>query len=813
MTTAVGALAPSATPHCAHCGLLVPRSLRKAEGPSFCCSGCETVYHLIQQHGLGEYYTLRDVLPQGPADLALAEQAYREYDDPHFLDKNADALEGGQLQVQLYVEGVHCSACLWLIEKAMLQIDGVQEARLHFGLSRLSLRFSPAEVRLSQIAVRLSHLGYRPHPVRLAKDGHQRAARCMLIRIGVAAAVAGNVMLMAFALYGGEYSGMEASHRSLFRWLSLAASLPAVLYSAWPFYRSAVAGLLNRVFHMDLPISLGILAGFVSGVVNTVRGEGEIYFDSVTALIFLLLVGRMLQLRQQRAVTESSQMLHALTPAWARRIRKGEAERIALDAIDTDDLLEVRAQECFPADGILVRGRSSVDASLLSGESLPTPLQADDEVFAGTTNLEDTVLIRAKGPVSESRVAKLSELVEKAATTRSPVVQLADRVAGWFVAVVLLLAGLTVLSWSLIDPAVAIDHGVALLVVSCPCALGLATPLAMTAAIGRAARNGILVRSGAALEALSRPGTILFDKTGTLTHGRLEVSTVRAPDGSALAPKALSALLPLLDAAERSSQHPIAKALRRFCRSQQTFLALEVVQTEVVVGSGVQAQVKTPDGVRTVRVGSPQWVHPDAPSLEHLSSVSIAVDGIPQALLGLTDELRAEARASVDALLKRGFQVGIVSGDNQAVVSAVGERLGLPPEACVGNTSPEGKLAYLRALEGPVIMVGDGVNDAAALAAATVGVAVHGGAEVALAAADVYLSKSGIEPVLHLVKGAKKTTAVLRSNVLFSLSYNAFGASLAAFGFLSPLVAALLMPISSLVVVTHSFRSAFRVRG
>jgi Cu2+-exporting ATPase len=700
---------------------------------------------------------------------------------------------------------------MWLIEKAMAREPGVREARLEFGRARLHVAWHPAHTQLSTLARRLAGLGYVPHPARLGSgDAERGEMRRLVIRIGVAGAVAGNVMLMAFALYGGWLSGMADDHRRLFRWASLVVSLPGVLYAGWPFYRSAVSGLRAGVLHMDLPISIGILAGFLGGVVNTVRDRGEIYFDSVTALIFLLLVGRLLQTRQQRRATESSELLFALTPAFARRLdASGASKRVPLDAIAPGDRLEIQAGEIIPADGIVQSGASSVDMSLLSGESMPVPVRRDDEVWGGTTNLEDDLVVVAQKGVRASRVGQIADMVEEASERRAPVVQLADRIAGAFVAVVLFLALITFAVWSQIAPGDAIDHAVALLIVSCPCALGLATPLAITAAIGKAARRGILVRSGAALETLgsTRRGLVLFDKTGTLTHGRMELIRYEGPDW----------VRAYVAAAERGSTHPVGRALRHALDDEAQ--RYEVAAVETVAGGGLSAVVEG----RRVLVGSPRWVAGQAlhdPELEArarawseeaLTPVWIAVDGRVRAACGLADRVRSEARASIDALRALGFTVGLLSGDHPQVASAVGRRLGLDPSLTHGGLSPEAKLTQVRAAAatGPVVMVGDGVNDAAALAAASVGVAVHGGAETCFAAADVFLQRPGVEPLVDLVAGARRTYGSIRSNVVFSLAYNSVGATLAMTGLLNPLVAAVLMPLSSLVVVTNSFRFRF----
>ena len=810
MSSAAAAPTGAAAPACAHCQLPVPASLvEPGADHQFCCHGCKTVYAMIHAEGLEAYYDIRG--EQDAAPVRVGPGSYEELDDPTFTARYCTARPDGLVATELYLEGVHCSACLWLVEKSLAQMDGVAEARLNFAQARLKVLWRPDAVPLSAIAGRLARLGYPAHPARLGtQDVTQLEERKLLIRLGVAGAVAGNVMLMAFALYGGWLSGMEEEHRTLFRWGSLVACLPAAVYSGWPFYRSAFHGLRNGVLHMDLPISLGIGAGFVHGVVNTITGRGEIYFDSVSALIFLLLVGRLLQLRQQRRASQSTELLYALTPSSARRLGPdGEARRVPLEAIQPGDRLEVSPGEMVPTDGVVESGTSAVDLSLLSGEAMPVEVRRDDLVWGGTTNLQDTLLVRVTHAVRDSRVGRIAEMVVDAGQSRAPVVQLADRVAGWFVGVVLVLAVVTYVAWSALDPSVAIDHAVALLIVSCPCALGLATPLAITAAIGKAARRGILARSGAALEALGqlRGGKLYFDKTGTLTHGRMEVVAFVGPDW----------VKPLVAAAEQGVTHPVGRALRSACADVGDVPS--AARVEVVHGGGLVAEV----GGHTLHIGAPRFVKAhsihdrgfaaqvEAWSQDALTPVWVAVDGRVVAAAGLSDRLRSEAKASVEALTRQGFEVHILSGDHPAVVRAVGRALGVPEARCHGAHSPEDKLAIVQrsAAEGPVVMVGDGVNDAAALAAATVGVAVHGGAETCFAAADVFLQRPGIGTLTELVEGARRTTGTIRNNIIFSLAYNLLGAGLAMTGLLNPLVAAILMPISSLVVVTNSFRFRF----
>lgn len=803
---------------CAHCDLPVPAA-RMVEGVAhqFCCDGCATVYDILHANGLTAYYDLRDD-ERSPA--ASTEHAYREYDDPAFAERFIVGSADGTARIELYLEGVHCVACLWLIERLPELTQGVRETRLDITRSVVSVQWAPDEVALSTVARWLDRLGYPPHPYRASslQEARKREDRRWLMRMGVAGATAGNIMLMSFALYSGDFFGMAAEYEHFFRYGSMLLALPAVFWAGEPFLRGAVNALRTRTAQMDLPIALGILAGFASGVVNTLRGAGDIYFDSVATLIFLLLVGRRLQQRQQRIAADAAELKHALTPLHARRVEEGigELKDIPIMAIATGDLLEVRAGETFPADGVVEEGESQVDAAVLTGESRPVDVERGDEVHAGTVNLSGLIHLRAEKAGLETRVGQIMEAVEEAARRRAPIMSLADRISGWFVAVVVALALVVFAGWATVSVSQGVDRAIALLIVSCPCALGLATPLAIAAALGRAARAGILIKGGDVLERLNRPCRFYFDKTGTLTKGGFRVWAWHQRSDAALHGLDLEARVAGL---ERHATHPLARALLEHSNHAEDISPAAI---EHVMGKGLVARLS--DGLW--RVGSPAWVmareanaetsseHPtDGWAEVRLAEVTgsgatpvvVSRDGQVVAVIGLADELRPDAEASLEALRSWGHDVEILSGDHPAAVERVAERLGVTRAG--GGASPEDKLRVVERSSMPAVMVGDGVNDAGALSAAAVGVAVHGGAEASLSAADVFITREGVDPVVELVSGARRTMSVIRRNLVFSLVYNVIGVTLAATGVIGPLGAAALMPLSSLTVVASSYQA------
>ena len=770
----------------------------------FCCMGCRTAYAILHEHGLGQYYAFgekRDtpVRPTG--------KRYEEFDHEAFRSLYVKPLRGGLCEVQLYLEGVHCSSCVWLVERVPLLLTGVVRADLDIRRARAHVEWDPVVVSLSAIAQQLDVLGYAPHPFRgvAAETMRRKEDRAMLMRIGIAGALAANIMLLALALYSGWFTGMDVEWERYFRLVSLLLTIPALFGPGWLFFRGALASLRTRRLHIDLPIAVALLAGFSRGAVNTITGTGPIYFDAVSILVFLLLSGRFLQNRGQRAAADAAELLGSLAPN-AARVVDGDGERqLPVEALLPGMVMTVRAGETFAADGDVTGGRSATDCSLLTGETRPEGVDIGSPVYAGTVNLTGPLMVKVTRSGEMSRLGALLRRMEESARRRAPVVQLANAIAGWFVAVVLVLAVVAYVYGLRHDPARALDNAIALLVVTCPCALGLATPLAITVGIGRAAKAGILIKGGDAIEALNRPGLILLDKTGTVTEGRVRLVRWEGAEQ----------VKPLVAALERGSNHPIAIAVQQAWPVIGTLDALNVQQT---AGGGIEGDI---GGVHVV-VGSPVFVarrigaHDQAPDVrieayaeEGLTPVWIAVNGSVVARAGFGDPVRGDARASIDRLRALGWRVTLLSGDHPAVVRGTAQLLGIDLADATGGASPEDKLRRVAQAQaqGTVLMVGDGVNDAAAIAAATVGVGVHGGAEASMSAADVYLARPGLAPLVELVEGSRRTMLVIRNNILFSIAYNVLGATLALLGLLDPLIAAVLMPISSLSVVLTSWRS------
>lgn len=815
---------------CAHCGLAVPPGLlREGEADQFCCAGCRQVYRLVKEWGLDQYYRLVDQ-QQGVLEPAkVTGRSFEDFDDLGLQAEATEAAGAGRCRTRVYLEGVHCAACVWLVEKLPAVLPGVEEVRLNLGSAVAEVTWRPGATRLSAVARALDRLGYTPHVHRAGRAQEARRAedRTALARLGVAAACAMNLMFLHGALYAGEYQGMASPYEAFFRWLSLAVSLPVLGFSARPFYQTALAGLKARMVHIDLPVALALTAAFAASAGNVLRGSGPLWFDSLAMLVAALLGARQLQRGAQRAALERADSLRGVAfLEFARRL-EGEgpgapAVEVPIAALSPGERVEVRSGELVPVDGVVLAGRSSLDNAVLTGEAAPQSVKEGDAVNAGATNLGARLVVRVDAAGEGTRVGALLAIVNDALSRKPALLATTDRLARRFVEVLLGLSAVTGLAWLGRGPEVALERVVALLVVACPCALGLSVPLAVSVTLLRAARAGVFVKNPDALERLRHAGTVLLDKTGTLTEGRATVARWVGDDAARELARSL----------EAESSHAVARAFRE-SSGRPVRVVRTVEEVREVPGQGISGRL---DG-RRVRVGNRAHVEAegapvpsglveaaDALVAEGLSPVYVAVDGAVAGVAGVGDPLRADARRTVAALRARGARVRVLSGDHPAVISRVAASLGLPAEDALGGLTPEAKrdlvagLVGARDREGAVVMVGDGVNDAAALALADVGIAVHGGTGATIVAADVVLTREGVAPVLDVLDGARRLRGVVRRNLGFSLVYNVAAATAAVLGFVGPLLAAVLMPVSSLTVVLSSalarpFDGARRVRA
>jgi Cu2+-exporting ATPase len=709
---------------------------------------------------------------------------------------------GGERELSLQIEGLHCAACAWLIETSLAREAGVRQIHVNASTARAELRFDPLATAPSCLLAKIHALGFVPLPLSFTGDATEGTAerRAALKRLGVAGLGMMQVTTYAVSLYAGFMQGIAPDLAQFLRFVSLLVATPVVLYAAQPFFISAWRSLRARRPGMDVPVALSIGAAYLWSVASTLRGHGAVYFDSVVMFTFFLLLGRYVEMSLRHRAGLHHDALARLLPDSSLRVTGVEAERVTPDELRAGDRVRVLAAERVPADGRIECGSTEVDESLLTGESAPRVRRSGDELTAGTLNLSGVIEMTVTRVGQDSTLAAVSRLLERARSSRPAVADLADRVAAYFVTGVLLLAAGVALYWLHADPSRAFGTVLAVLVVTCPCALSLATPAALAAATTRLARAGVLVTRGRALERLAGADRILFDKTGTLTRGEPRLESVVLLETRLTAPQCLS----LAAALESHSGHPLARA---FAHLTPAACASEL---KSVAGRGLEGTI----GGTRYRIGRREFVlegcaRTTARVTDNHGHTSVVLGDAtgPLAEFHLTDALRSDARDTIQRLAGLGLVPGIASGDRTGPVAAAARQLG--DVAASANLTADGKLSLVRALRGEghrVVMVGDGVNDAPVLAAADVSVAIAGGTELAKVSADLVLLGEGLAPLVCAVETSRRLLRVIRENLAWAVLYNLTAVPLAASGLVEPWMAALGMSGSSLLVVLNTMR-------
>ncbi|MBF0611184.1 MAG: cadmium-translocating P-type ATPase [Magnetococcales bacterium] len=789
---------------CHHCGLPVPGDLhlhhQDGQGNhSFCCQGCLLAFRMIQGAGLGEYYQRREEGITGcrPSDEELTSLA--AFDDPDYQQRFTRVTQEGLVEINLLLEGIHCAACIWLNERILQSLPGVAKARVNFATHRATVCWDPAQLSLSHILAAIRRIGYKAEPYDPVgvEQVHRRRDRTLLARLGVAGFGAANVMFIAVALYAGYFQGIEQEFKQFFHWISLVIALPVVLFSGWGFFRGAWSGLRLGQLNVDLPISLGVVVTFAYSVHVTIRGYGEVYFDSVTMFLFILLTGRYLESAARRKAAAATERLLALEPRTAKVQQGDTVVEVPVRQVKVGDRLVVAAGERIPVDGIVRQGVTSVDESMLTGESLPVTKDVGDILAAGTLNQEGGVILEACRVGEDTALARIIQMVEEAQNRRSPMQTMADKVATRFVVVILSLAALTFLAWYGIDPAMAMENAVALLIITCPCALGLATPAAVIVATGAAASRGVLIKGGEVLERLAKINRMILDKTGTLTQGHPKVEAIHP-----LPPYDESTLLAMASALEGFSSHPLGRAVVQESRHRQ--ITPWSTDGEVInhPGKGMETRIQG----AVARVGRPGFVTGEPPA-GPWSWIGCSLDDRLLGWIALSDPLKEDASQAVESIGARGVAISLISGDRADVVAMVAARTGIAHAK--GEVLPqdkEGEVAACQQRGEVVAMVGDGINDAPALARADVAMVVENAVDVAVATADIVLLNRHLDSLVVALDISRRTLAIIRQNYLISLCYNALAIPLAMAGLVAPIVAAVAMPLSSLAVVGNALR-------
>ncbi|MBF0443949.1 MAG: heavy metal translocating P-type ATPase [Magnetococcales bacterium] len=806
------------SPHpCYHCGLAVPqqspiRDKKQADSQQeeklFCCSGCFGAYRIIEGMGLEDYYRLREgdnstLQPEDFDDTGLL-----AFDDPDYqsgLVRNV----GGNREINLILSGIHCAACVWLNEQVLRKLSGVENVQVNFSTQRAKICWNPATTSLSTIIKTIRSIGYQAEPYDPSKGelNFQKQNRELLYRLGVAAFGAANVMFLSVALYAGYFQGIEAEFKNYFHWLSFALATPVVFYSGGEFYKGAWRSLRMGHLNMDLPITIGGFATYSYSVTITLSQHGEVYFDSVTLFIFILLTGRYLEAAARRKAAGATERLLNLEPKTATVQRNEQLVTVPVREVRVGDLVLIKPGEKIPVDGTIITGQTSVDESMLTGESLGVSKKVGCVVAGGSMNVDGAITIEAERVGENTTLAKIIQRIEEAQSQRPPIQNLADKIAGWFIGTILLLATATLIYWLYNDPSQALQNTVALLIITCPCALGLATPAAMVVATGTAAKEGILVKNGETLERLEKVTQVVLDKTGTVTQGTPHVDRILSAKGISQ-----EYLLTRAAGVEQFSEHPVGKAIVKAVAERNWLMPQEFTSAKNSPGLGMEA---THAG-KTIRVGRLEFAsmgvtnppisypdHEEVPVTWALCSEEKNILG----WIGLNDRPKSDAKMAIATLKNMGLPVTLLSGDQRAVVEQIAKEMDI--EKCESEALPAGKENYIKQLQAQgeiTAMVGDGINDAPALACSDVALAVENATDITVAAADVILLNRNLNNVARTFILARRTMQIIRENFLISIIYNSVAIPLAMGGYVSPIVAAIAMPISSLVVVGNALR-------
>ena len=777
----------------------------------FCCLGCQSVCGAIFEAGLQGYYqrtpegALLGPPPEPPKDIEIY-----DFDE---VQQEFTTCSGDVRDIHLLVEGIHCAACVWLIERGLQRVPGVQSAEVNLAARRLHLRWDNRRSKLSEVIRALAKIGYAavPYDPESAEGVIKKANRAMLYRLFFAGFAMMNMLWISIALYSGAN---QDEFRDFFHWIGLALATPTLLYAGYPFFRGAFGGLRGGHLTMDMPIAIGLSVTYAYSFYITASASraGEVYFDTVTNLIFVILIGRYLEGMFRHQAISATKRLMELQPRAAIVMRDGQEQMTPIRGVKLGDNVLIKPGYKVPVDGIVLEGHSAVDESMLSGESVPVSKPIGAQVSAGTVNTSGALLVEVRSTMQNTTLAKIIRLVEEAQSSKAPIQRLADTIVPWFVLVTLVCATITFFIWNTKDFEIALMAATSVLIITCPCALGMATPMSIAVASGLGAQHGILVKNGLVLETLSRVNHFVFDKTGTLTEGRMSVAQMHVAPGVVV-----QNILRSAAAVERYSEHSVAKAIVAEAVAQQLNCRdVAVNGFHATAGLGVEAEAAG----QTVLLGSAEWLmrrgiafnaelQARAHELEAqaMSCVHVALEGVHVAVFALADRLRDDARQLINELREAGISMTLLTGDRRPVAEAIARQLG--GMEVIAEVLPQDKDQVIRQLQqrGAVVaMVGDGVNDAPALIRADVGIALGSGTDVSVESADIVLMHNELDKVRLATLLSRRTLRTIKQNIGLSFVYNAIMVPLAMMARVSPLVAAITMPISSLVVIGNAAR-------
>ncbi|MFA0414026.1 heavy metal translocating P-type ATPase [Vibrio renipiscarius] len=783
---------------CYHCGEEVPVNTDfkveiLGQVRELCCPGCETVAQTIIESGLVSYYQYRTA-PAEKANLVPEQlQALIHYDNQEVQNEFVRKSDQ-QSEVTLSLDGISCAACAWLIEKQLSHTAGVVQIRVNTTTNRALLIWNHTQTQLSTLLSAIHKLGYKAAPFEADQQeaAYHQMMKQYLYRLGIAGLATMQVMMLAVALYLEVFGDLDPEFKNYFRWVSLIFATPVMLYSALPFYMNAWRSIRSKTLGMDVPVSIAMIFAYVASLIATVTEQGEVFFESISMFAFFLLVGRFLEMRARRKAAAASGNLLKLIPAMATTI---EGEQTPVKSLQVGDKIRVLPGEHVPADGVIMQGRVHIDESMLTGESVPVVKVIGDSVYAGTLNGEEAFVLEVSSSKADSMISNIVRLQDEAQLSKPKIAEIADIVARYFVGILLIIAAGTWFYWQKHQPDDAFWIMLAVLVATCPCALSLATPTALTCATSRMGNLGILLRKGHVFETLCKVNHLIIDKTGTLTHGDIEINDIRL-----FGQHSKQTALALAAALEAHANHPLARAFRPYLDS-----TIDIEAIENIIGSGVQGIYQN----KALKIGNAEFAlstHTDGKSNPEPNAIYLTLGDEHIATFYYQDPIRQEAVNFVEQFRSSGIKVTLLTGDSRQNAKLVADKIGI--DQVISEAKPQDKLAYLQSCreDGVTMMIGDGINDAPTLAGAHLSIAMGGGTDVAKASADMVLLGDRLDRILQARELALKTRRIIAENLAWSLGYNLLILPLAVSGLVAPYFAVVGMSASSIIVVSNSLR-------
>ena len=786
---------------CTHCNLTFSEdAMIKENTHYFCCKGCQGVYHLLNSEGLGTFYDKLGDTKLQPAQQEASD--LEKFDLEGFKNRYIKVDDDGLYEIHLIIEGIHCSACVWLNEKVLHKTDGVLEASINYTNNKAKIVWDPEIVKLSQLIETIRSIGYNAYPYdpRLQEERATKTRKSYYTRILVAVFGAMNIMWLAIAHYAGYFGGIQQSFKDILNGAEFILATPVLFYSGWIFFKGAYYGYKNHIVNMDTLVASGALSAYVYSIYAMITQKGEVYFDSVVMIITFVLVGKYLEVLSKKSAVDTLDSIMGSTPTEVTTIQEGVKSLVSVENVCIGDMIELKPGEKVVIDGIVYSGEASFDESSLTGENEPIYKTKGDEILSGSLCLDSVIHYKASKDASSSLLSSIVNLLEESITKKPRIEQLANTISGYFSTVILLIALLSFVGWYLFAGSFeqALIIGISVIVIACPCALGLATPMATLVGIGIAAKRNILFKEATFLETMAKSNVLALDKTGTITEGK--PSVVHTDIYENFDPSLLLALV-------NSSNHPISKGIKRYLENHyETLTSYTLNAVKSIEAKGMTATY----GQQKLLGGNSLLLHEHGLDIHTDSENTLfffAIDNTLVARFELTDTIRQGAAKAINNIQDLGIEVVMLTGDHEESAQKVAKQVGI--SHIEAKLLPQDKAYFIekRHQKGDVVvMVGDGINDAIALASSDIAIAMGNGADVAINVSDVVLLDEKPESIYEAYKISHRTFRAVKENLGFSLLYNVIAVPLAVLGYVNPLVAALSMSLSSLVVVSNSLR-------